>query len=333
MAEHAKQVSELTNIIVGQLYSLICIVKQIDREGDEAGKKPIIVTLQFEESRRLIKMSSWDWSALNVFKSAIENRNICNITFKARPYKDTMAYNIQSIEVTDKITSIPEDIPYEETEECKNIKSWIPMIIEDYVKSDAYKTILNSLVVNNPNFYKWPAAKSLHHAFTGGLALHSYMVCNNALQLAQTYNGIRNMQIDTSLLVTGALLHDIGKLIEYEDSGEISLYGNFMSHMVTGIELVNDVCDANNIDKYSEEILKLKHIIVSHHGFLEFGSPNEPAIPEAFIVATADKTDAEYQAMAESLENTPSGRSTGKIRCLDDRRVIKMYEDLSEENV
>jgi putative nucleotidyltransferase with HDIG domain len=325
--EKAKEIKNLESIITGQLYTFAGIVNSVDRDGEEESRKPITLTLQFEESRVKIKMSSWDYSALNIFKTAAEHRFICNFTFKAKPYKDSVTYNVTGIEVTEKVTSIPKELSYDETDEYKNIKEWIPQMVEDNVQNENYKKIIYDLIINNSTFFKWKAAKILHHAFPGGLALHSYMVCNNALSLANLYNGIRGFKIDYSLLVAGALLHDIGKLSEYYEDGEISFNGSLKSHMVSGVELIDDACDRCGIDKYGDDIERLKHIIISHHGKLEFGSPNQPVLPEAYIVAHADKTDAEFQAMIEALECTQTGRSTGDIKCLDGGRVFKLYTD------
>lgn len=329
MAEKPTELKDIDfgNILVGPLYSFSGIVKNVKRDGDEVNRKPIIVILQDEDSKRVLEVSAWDFSALNVFKTACEKHSICNFTFKAKNYRDTIAFNLQSIEVTDKTSDIPEDVSFEETEEYKNLSTYIKQVIQDYVKNENYVKILNILIVNNKQFFTWRAAKTLHHAFNGGLALHSYMVTNNAITSANLYNGSHGLKIDYSLLVTGALLHDIGKLIEYTEDGEISFYGNLLSHMVTGIELIDDACSEAGIDKYADDIMKLKHIIASHHGKLEYGSPNLPVLPEAWFVARADKSDSENQAMVEALEGTPSGRATGSIRCLDGGRVYKLYSD------
>ena len=332
MAEIAKEVQNLDSLIVGQLYSFPGIVKRIERDGEEETRKPIIVLLQFEKSKLMIKMSSWDYSALSIFKNAQEKRLICNFTFKMRPYKETMAYNIQSIEVTNKVTSIPEDPSYADSEDGKQIIAWTTQLIDDFVSStnNEYKKLLDHLVLNNKHFFSWQAAKSYHHAFEGGLGLHSYMVCNNAIMIAKQYDGMRGFQIDYPLLVTGAILHDIGKLVEYEEDGNFSFYGNLMSHMVIGVEMIDDACDELGINKYSNDIIKLKHIIVSHHGKLEFGSPNQPALPEAVIVSRADKLDAECEGMLEALEITQASRRSIGIKCLDGMSVYKFYSDNEE---
>lgn len=325
----AEKPIELKNdaILVGPLYSFSGIVKEVKRDGDEINRKPIIVILQDETTRRVLEASAWDFSALNVFKTACEKRSICNFTFKAKNYRDTVAMNLQSVEVTDKISELPKDAAFEESDTYQHLKEWISQMVQDYVTNENYVKIIDILITNNTQFFTWKAAKALHHAFNGGLALHSYMVTMNAISSANLYNNPQGLKLDYSLLVTGALLHDIGKLIEYTSDGEISFYGNLLSHMVTGIELIDDACDKAGIDKYSNDIVKLKHIIASHHGKLEYGSPNLPVLPEAWLVSRADKADAENQAMIEALESTPTGRATGPIRCLDGGKVYKLYND------
>jgi 3'-5' exoribonuclease len=143
----------------------------------------------------------------------------------------------------------------------------------------------------------WPAAVSLHHAYVGGLLEHSLAVTRSAVGIAQNYRA-GGFEVDMDIVVAGALLHDIGKLETYRLSPapEMTLAGNVVDHIVLGyhrfmtlVEEYGRKRDAKKLDE--RRALAVGHILVSHHGCREFGSPVLPATPEALIVSVADELD------------------------------------------
>ena len=146
-------------------------------------------------------------------------------------------------------------------------------------------------------FGRAPAARGWHHAYLGGLLEHSVGVARLAVAAAETLP-----QVDRSMLVAGALLHDLGKIddyrydtiIEHRDSGRL------LGHIVSGYRRIVDL--AGRIDGFPGETLeRLGHIIVSHHGKKEWGSPQRPKTLEAQIVHYADNMDAQVQGFVGVL--------------------------------
>jgi len=152
----------------------------------------------------------------------------------------------------------------------------------------------------------WPAAVYLHHAYVSGLLEHSLAVTSSALNIARNYLGA--LHIDVDVVIAGALLHDLGKLESYRLSPapEMTVEGNVIDHIVLGYHrfmtladeyLGKDVADAEgaNVKKTNvpseRQVLAIGHILVSHHGTREFGSPVLPSTPEALIVSVADELD------------------------------------------
>jgi 3'-5' exoribonuclease len=139
------------------------------------------------------------------------------------------------------------------------------------------------------SFQEAPAAKGIHHAYIGGLLEHSLSVATVADFLAKHYAGI-----DRSLLIAGALLHDIGKLEELKMEGGIIEYtvrGRLKGHLVIGSEMIAQA--AEKIDDFPAELLEqLQHLVLSHHGRQEFGSPTVPMTVEAFMLSFLDDLDA-----------------------------------------
>jgi 3'-5' exoribonuclease len=146
-------------------------------------------------------------------------------------------------------------------------------------------------------FNIWPAAVSLHHAYVGGLLEHSLAVAQSAAGIAQNYLA-GGFDINRDVVIAGALLHDLGKLESYRLSPapEMTLRGNVVDHIVLGYHrfmiLAEEYGKRNGSARLSEKcVLAIGHILVSHHGCREFGSPVVPATPEALIVSVADDLD------------------------------------------
>ena len=133
----------------------------------------------------------------------------------------------------------------------------------------------------------WPAALMVHHAYRGGLLEHVLKLVEAGDAMAAAYGA------DADLLLAGAVLHDIGKIEElrYDEATSYSTRGNLIGHITIGVMMVRDAARA--IEGFPEDILtRIEHLILSHHGARELGSPVEPMTEEAFILSSIDDLDA-----------------------------------------
>ena len=146
----------------------------------------------------------------------------------------------------------------------------------------------------------WPAAVSVHHAYVGGLLEHSLSVTRSAAALARSY-AASGMPVDLDIVVAGALLHDLGKLESYRLSPtpQMTLPGNVVDHIVLGYHRFMSLAEEEDFDR--ERALAIGHILVSHHGSREFGSPVLPATSEAMIVSAADELDFKLYCWREQV--------------------------------
>jgi 3'-5' exoribonuclease len=143
-----------------------------------------------------------------------------------------------------------------------------------------------------------PAAKQIHHAYLGGLIEHVLSVCHLARMTAAHYP-----LIDPGLLLTGAILHDIGKIYElsYERGFSYSAEGQLLGHMIIGVRMVGD--KLRGIPDFPPALRSLvEHMIISHHGQLDFGSPKVPVFPEAVLLHYLDDLDSKMECMRRLLE-------------------------------
>jgi 3'-5' exoribonuclease len=148
----------------------------------------------------------------------------------------------------------------------------------------------------------WPAAQTVHHAYRSGLLEHVLKLVETTSAVAQAYGARRD------LLVAGALLHDLGKLEElsYDTATQYSVEGNLVGHITLGVMTLRDA--ASGIPGFPSELLtELEHLVLSHHGSKEFGSPVEPMTIEAFILAACDDLDAKLHQVSRHIAEDEGG--------------------------
>ena len=161
-------------------------------------------------------------------------------------------------------------------------------------------------------FKQAPAAKSIHHDCLGGLIEHTLSVTRVAAMLAGHYD-----TVNRDLLLAGAMLHDIGKIYElsFERGFDYTDEGRLIGHIVLGMELISDTIKLVP-DFPAQKALLIKHMILSHHGQLEFGSPKRPKTPEALLLSYADDMDAKMFDFTQFInkEQRPETNWTGYHR-------------------
>ena len=159
----------------------------------------------------------------------------------------------------------------------------------------------------------WPAAMAVHHAYRGGLLEHVLKVTEAARGLARAYGA------DVDVVTAGALLHDIGKLreLEYDTAVTYSRDGNLLGHITIGSMIVHEACAA--IPGFPEALrTHIEHVVLSHHGERDHGSPVVPMTAEAFIVAMADDLDAKlHQVRRATASDAGDGEFTSYLGRLE----------------
>lgn len=174
-------------------------------------------------------------------------------------------------------------------------------------------------------FTKAPAGVRAHHAYQGGLLEHVATMLTIIHRIADLYP-----DIDRDLLLTGAFLHDIGKIFElsYEKGFNYTDEGQLIGHLVMGVEMLND--KIGQVEKligepFPDELaLRLKHMVLSHHGALEFGSPKVPMTPEAVALYHIDNLDAKVNAFVREIRDDPHRDSSWtQFNNTTNRRLFK----------
>ncbi|MBO4902963.1 MAG: HD domain-containing protein [Lachnospiraceae bacterium] len=201
----------------------------------------------------------------------------------------------------------------------KNIDDMFNQILQyiSGIRSPYLKQLLESFFVADAGFIvafrKGSAAKSVHHGFVGGLLEHTLSVTNMCNYIADAYPAVNR-----DLLMSAAMLHDIGKVKElscfpendYTDDGQL------LGHIVMGSEMVSE--KIAGIPGFPAKLAsEIKHCILAHHGEFEFGSPKKPALIEAIALHFADNLDAKMETMTELLASATGDEWLGYNRLLD----------------
>ncbi len=176
-----------------------------------------------------------------------------------------------------------------------------------------------------------PAARQLHHAWLGGLLEHVVSLLRLGDRVAAHYT-----LLDRDLLLTGIILHDIGKIRELSwDIGfDYTIEGVLLGHIQMGVDLVEKAIAS--LPQFPDRLRTLVlHLILSHHGKLEFGSPKLPMIPEALVLNFVDDLDAKMQAVISEFEKSArEGKGpdemTGRVWSLDNRQLLNTKRWLAE---
>lgn len=197
----------------------------------------------------------------------------------------------------------------------------------DRLREPALQRLLLSFLDDpeiGPAFVSAPAAKRLHHAWLGGLLEHVLSLVRVCLAVAPSYP-----EVNPDLLVAGAILHDIGKVKElrWRSNFEYTLEGQLLGHITIGQRMLSEKIAALDADAvklagengtvpelFPERLrLLLEHMMLSHHGKLEFGSPKLPMTPEALLLSALDDLEAKFQTLRTELGNArTSGKAVGE---------------------
>jgi 3'-5' exoribonuclease len=180
---------------------------------------------------------------------------------------------------------------------------WRELVAQlERVKDPHIRVLLNRITSDHQaQLREWPAAQTIHHAYRGGLLEHKLKMAEVALSVARAYGA------NEDLLLAGVLLHDIGKLqeLQYEPGGATyTRDGNLVGHIGLGLILVREAI--NGISGFPDDLrAQIEHLIVSHHGTRDHGSPVEPRTVEAFILAMVDELDTRIHQVRRAIEEDP----------------------------
>lgn len=265
-------------------------------------------------------LESRSWNNAEEIYKTIEKGDFVAVKGKANIFQGRKQFILQEINKIEKSkvdmndfilkASRPSEEMYQELLEL--VKK-----LEDIYIKDLLLAVLRDQEIER-RLKKWQAGKSIHHAYVGGLLEHVLSCANLAVKLSPIYN------VNTSYVVAGAVLHDLCKIYELTDdiNVEYTEEGKLVGHLVKGLEIVDRF--AYRIKNFPYQVkMHLKHILLSHHGEYEYGSPKIPQTSEAMLVHMIDLMDSKmhsFQTVKRTDNNT--GHWSSYVKHLD-RIVFK----------
>jgi 3'-5' exoribonuclease len=215
--------------------------------------------------------------------------------------------------------------PYDVDELYKELLCHAEGVKNPFLKQLILKILCDPQIV--PRYKRAPAAKVMHHAYLGGLLEHVVGLCGLAKQIAAHYP-----ELDVDLLLTAAMLHDVGKLDEllYERAIGYTTQGQLLGHIVMELETVTKAMDA--IEGFPEKLKTVvQHILISHHGEYEFGSPKLPMIREALVFHYMDDMDSKMAAIRAAMFSDSGNDEWSAFSGALGRKFLRLEKYLSDK--
>jgi 3'-5' exoribonuclease len=247
------------------------------------------------------------WENADEWDKQFKKGDVIQVQSRAVSFKNTLQLSIHDVEKLDEADINPADFfpsAGRDIEEMfTELMSYVGEMETPYLKSLLESFFRDEAIATL--FKKASAAKTFHHVYIGGLLEHTLSVVRLLEQVADHYNGI-----DRDMLITGGLLHDIGKIYEfsYDRIIDYSDEGRLVGHIVIGVEMLDKKIATIN-DFPDLAAMELRHLLLSHHGTQEFGSPKRPKTLEALIVHHIDDLDAKVNAFQTYIDESPDDDS------------------------
>jgi 3'-5' exoribonuclease len=304
------------------------VVRQVEERLTRSGE-PYLDLVLADRSGSL-KAKLWS-NVLQEFPGPFRPGDYVGAVGQVRSYHGDLQLTVQRIRTIEQIKKIKKELKdfdvsllhastaYDREEMWRELLA----LVEEELTPPLRDLVLNLLHRHAEVWQMHPAARQNHHAYVGGLLEHTWFVTRLASQAAGLYS-----DINRQLVVAGATLHDLGKLKELSQpyAPEYTVPGQLLGHIVLGWEMIRqEAADINFPDQ--NLLLQLEHIIITHHGQRDFGSPVVPKTREAMVVYFADDLDSKLKIMEQHLKaDNSAGDFTPYLRLLQ-RELYKITDE------
>jgi len=308
----------VTDLSSEQSITSFFLVHEKEIRNTRAGK----TFLRLELGDRSGAIEAVMWDQFEAAAKEISRDDIVKVQARVEIYRNKPQLSLQNlrrakpeeVDLADFLPHTKEDVG----------KLWAQLL--EYANSIAdpwLKKLVNGTITDPaiaPRYKRAPAAKVMHHAYLGGLLEHVVGLCGLAKQIAAHYP-----ELNADLLLTAAILHDVGKLDElcYERAIGYTTEGQLLGHIVMELETVSKAMDA--IEGFPANLKTVvQHLLISHHGQYEFGSPKLPMIREAMVFHYLDDMDSKMAAVRAALAADSGEEEWSAYSAALGRRFLKL---------
>ncbi|MCR5505540.1 MAG: HD domain-containing protein [Bacilli bacterium] len=287
-------------------------------KGANASGSPYL-NMELRDSSGTINAKKWD--VFTNDENIIQIGEVIFIDADVIKYKDALQLKVTAVSSVN-----PEDVdvakfikapPVPKEELIKRFNAHV-----ESIQNEDCRKILDYLIKRmSPKLFDYPAAVSVHHDYASGLLMHTVSMADHAVYFANYYP-----DVNKDILLTGTLLHDMGKCIEFEGPViyKYSLEGKLLGHIAIMMAEIRRAAIGLQIN--SEVPILLEHMVLAHHGQREFGSPVLPLTKEALLLYLIDNIDSKMVILDKALSGVEPGDFTQKIFPLDGRMFYKPKE-------
>lgn len=315
---------KLKELKIDEFFETYLLIKTAELRKTKAGKDYLAFTFQDDTGQIDGKL----WDAQPIFVERFKSGVVVHVKGKKELYNGMPQLNQLTLHLANNVNLRPEDFKEKPPVNVEELREALTQIIFE-IKNPIWNRIVRHLLKKyDEEFFTYPAAKTNHHAFETGLAFHTMTMIKLAKSISEIYP-----ELNSSLLYSGIILHDLAKVIELSgpENTEYTLRGNLIGHIVLIDEEISKAIYDLKIEDDKEEVLILRHVILSHHGLLEYGSPVRPKIMEAEIIHQIDNLDASMQMLNGALRQVSPGETTSRVFAMDNRNFYKpTFKDESD---
>jgi 3'-5' exoribonuclease len=324
-------ISDLAKMDEGKPFDTFFLLLNVQQRTTTTGKPYLSLTLGDKSGQ--IEGRAWEPADPRIARDLVRGE-LVKVRGSISRFKESLQVKVDQIRHASNDEASLADMLPSTTHSVEDL--WLQLTAHANSITDPWLSRLVFTLLDDPKisaaYKKAPAAKQLHHAWLGGLLEHVVSLLNLADRVLPNYP-----ILNRDLVLTGVILHDIGKTQELQWSSgfDYTVEGVLLGHIQIGAALAEKTMDA--IPNFPARLKTIVlHLILSHHGKLEFGSPKLPMIPEALALNFLDDFDAKMQVIATEFERAAQqGKGpddfTEKIWALDQRQMLNTQRWLEEE--
>ncbi len=298
------------------LVDCFLLVKSIESKTSSKGDAYLDMVL----SDKTGEISAKLWSYLPLLHGEYEAGDIVKVRGTVSVYNGNDQLRIEKIRLATESDNVRADDFVKSSDYTgQEMLDELYSIADSFNDSDLKAIVTTILKDNKEALLFWPAAFKLHHAIRSGLLMHTLSIVRLAQKVCEVYPFV-----DKDLLLSGAILHDISKISEYDiaSSGLATGYtvmGNLVGHLVDGAYIIKSTAEKLGIN--SESVMLLQHMVLSHHSEPEYGAAVRPMFIEAELLSQLDMMDARMYEMKEITAATTEKDFSGRIWSMDNRKL------------
>ena len=306
---------QVKDFLEGEHLSCDLLISNIVKGTTNSGSPYLSLTLQ--DSSKSIEAKLWDVKP--ELASQLETGKVYNFDVEIIKYKNNLQAKVLKVMPMPQANINMDDFLFKSPISKDDLRNTIQDGINQIKNENIARIVSSMLNYYASDVYEYPAASKIHHNFIGGLATHTSGMLKIAMALCDIYPNINK-----DYLLAGIILHDLGKIEELSSPvvTEYSTKGKLLGHISIMDARLAQIGQELKLDD-SQELLILRHMVLSHHGEMEFGSPVRPETLEAEILSQIDNIDAKINIISKALDEVESGEFTQKLFAMDNRAFLK----------